>query len=144
MRQKNPSSGQRNLSAWLALVTTCQEKRDLCNFLLMDYLNLICSNTSEFRKSSQSQFLLRVFKMKNKQKGEVVHVQEEALGWRMGWVVGLGREWFNPHWLSWNPLGSIRCFLKWQRNCTIHNCGGGELVVLSLSCQVGEPIVSIN
>lgn len=85
MRQANPSAGQRNLRAWLALVATCQEKRHLGNFLLMGYLSLICSNTSEFSRSSQSQFLLRAFKTKNKQKGEVVRVQEEALGWRVGW-----------------------------------------------------------
>lgn len=117
-----------------------QEKRDLGKFLLMGYQNLICSNTSEFRKSSQSQFLLGVIKTKNKQKGEVVRVQEEAMGWRMGRVLGLGRERFNPHWLFWNPLGSIHCFLKRQQNCTIHNCGGGELLVLSLTCQVGETL----
>lgn len=33
------------------------------------------------QENSQSQFLLTVFKTKNKQKGEVVRVQEEALGW---------------------------------------------------------------
>lgn len=113
-----------SLQSW----PTCHEKRDLWNFLPTYYLNLICSNTSGFRKSSQSQFLLGVFKTKNKQKREVVRVQEEVLGWRMDRVVGLGRECFNLHWLFWNLLGSIHWFLKWQWNCTIHNCGGGELL----------------
>lgn len=82
MRQKNPSAGQRKLRAWLAL-----EKRHLKKKLPPDGLSesYLLKHFRVQLKAAKVNFCLERLKGKTNRRGEVVRVQEEALGRVKGW-----------------------------------------------------------
>lgn len=144
MRQKNSSgSGQRNLSAWLALVTTCQEKGTYGTFFSWVIWILSAQTLQSPAQAAKVNSCLERSERKTNSR-EKLCVCRRRVGVGNGQGGGTGQGMAEPRWLFWNPLGSTHCFVKRQRNCTIQSCGRGELLVLSLTCQVGETIVSIN